>query len=486
MTHEEIFPLFQRIFGGRCGACTVHMRTPSGLEGYRRLCSATEKPCLDGLFPDCGKCRRSRPLPLTAELLTAHLEGRMAIGIYPADEKGQCRFSVIEPKNCDLRPVLQIMAAIAEAAGLTCLRELTDFGKAGRLWIFYGEPTPARTAAEIAAQIMSEAGTAVGGLPDCITGRILPLPAPDFGKPIMLPLFDWNSGFSAFTDSELRPVDGLAALSALAPGPAGNPELPTALPRRLQAELSNMLYVGVKGLSANEINALCRLARVSNPELTSESGPENPPYLWCLSHSNGRLHLPRGIASRLGGLTELELTDSRPERGKLDLSPAGTTEPRLRQAARKLVKRDCAVITGPVGSGKTRLMAEVMDLMRCRTLILTTEKGAALRWHSRISARFDLTNEKISLVTDDADHPNGCLDVALLESRTELRLAEQLPRYGLLILADVDRLHCGAQVFRSVMEAACPRRIYGVATRSLSAARWGALVELYCGGELMI
>lgn len=482
MTREEIFSLFQKIFGGRRDVCSVHFRSPSGREGHRRLCAENSGQCGEDLFPDCGRCRRSRPLPLTAELLTAHLEGRMAMGIYPADEKGLCRFSVIEPEGGGFRAGLQIMAAIAEASGLACLRELTDFGRAGRLWIFYREPVSARIAAETAAEIMSGAGFAAAGLPDGINGAIRPLPSSDLGKPVMLPLFHSQGGFSVFTDKELEPVDGLSALSALKPGPARIPELPGELPKKLKAELSNLLYVSVNGLSAGETAALCRLARISNPELTSESGPENPPYIWCLGHSNGRLHLPAGLGPVLGELTELELTDRRPDGPPLP-PPDGSGESRLRMAARELLKRDRAVITGPVGSGKTRLMAETVDLLRRRTLILTTEKGAALRWHSRMTSRFGESG-KIALVTDDAGRPGGYFDIALLDARAELRLGDSLSRYGLLILADADRLHCGAGVFRSVLEAACPRHIYAVTTRPLSETRWGSLVKLYFGDEL--
>ncbi len=480
MTPDEVFALFRRVFGGRDDACAVHFRSPDGERGHRRLCSAVSRSCLENLFPDCGGCRSSAPVPLSPELLAAHLDGRLPLGIYPADKKGLCRFSVIEAEGPDRRRTLGLLSALCGTFGLTCLRELGP--ELARLWVFYGEPVPVRLAAENAALLMSGAAVAAGGLPSDIIGRPLPVAGSGFGRPVMLPLF---GGGSAFVDEDFMPLDGLTALESLDPGPFTVAELPVRPPKSLEAELCGEVYIKTAGLSASELAALCRPARISEPRLSPESGPELSAFIWCFGCSNGLLRLPGGLVGSLRALVpELKLTDSRPRPEPLALPPAGSLDGRIKAAAGALLGLDRAIICAPVGAGKTGLMFGVMDRLRCSTLILATERGSALRWHRRLIEFFGLDAGAAALIVDGSGRPNGGLDVALLGEQTELWLAEYLSRYGLVILADVDRLRCGPEVFRSVMESVCARHVYAVSTRDINSTRWGELVKLYCGEPL--
>ena len=480
MMPEEVFRIFRSVFGGRASAFTTHFTTPSGKEGYRRVCSRMGKQCTTESFPDCGRCRSASLLHLSAEALGAHLDGRFPVGIYPADENGCCRFSVIELENEDFRPRLRLLAAICKSADLAHLCELTHFGQRGRLWLFYREPVTARLAAETAADLLLESQIAMGGLPVDTGDNIFPVISPpsDFGKPVMLPLFDIKSGFSVFTDDELKPVsDGLELLANIAPNEIKSVRLPVGnddFPPTVRVEICDKIYVSAQGFSPRGIAALCDLARMHNPESSSESGDARPVFVGCFGFSNGRVHLPAGVIDGLRGLldpySKVEITDGRQRGDKIRLRSSEKSDTQL---VKRLLLKDRAVITAPVGSGKTQLIFGVMESLRRSTLILTTEKSAAVRWRRRTMGHFGLGEDDIPCITDDLSYPGGRLDVALLGPRTELWLAEHLPRYGLVIAADVDRLHCGGDIFRSVMENICAEKVYAVSSCLVENTRWG-------------
>ena len=482
----EASEIFSRLLGGRKNVYTIHYKTPSGAERYRRSCIK----CPSG-YADCGKCRGGGFISLSAEAVDAHLHGQAAVGIYPSDEKGRSRFSVIELSGEDFRPMLRVLAAVCRGAGLTHLCELTDFGEAGRIWLFYRDPISVRLAAETAADLLREGRIALSGMTGDLKARILPVIThnSDFGKPVMLPLFDIESGFSVFTDDELNPIaDGLELLPGIIPDELRPVELPADkndFPDTVHVELCDKLYVSTRGFSTRGIAALGGLARFPNPELSSEADEERPAFVQCVSFSNGMLHLPRGVMSDLHALLEpyskIEISDGRRVGEPIYLRAKEKPPIAFAQAAENLLMHDCATVAAPVGSGKTELMFSVMEKLRRSTLILTTEKAAAVRWRNRLIRHFSLSDGEISCVINDRSYPNGRLDVALLGSKTELWLAEQLPHYGLVIAADVDRLHCGGDVLRSVMECVCAEKVYAVTTRPVSSTRFGDYVRLYCG-----
>lgn len=449
----EVFETFTRLLGGRKNVFTFHYKTPSGEDRYRKSCFR----CVRGL-PDCGKCRSGGGyISLTAETVAAHLNGHDAVGVYPIDENGLCRFSLIELHGEDFRPRLQILTGLCTYFGITHLCEISD---KGRLWLLFREPVSPLSAAETAYDLLREAAVSVGGLPVEPWGRVCP--AGD--EPVMLPLFNVDSGFSVLTDDELVPIsDPVRYMYKLLPNPLVHIEPVAELPSRVRIELCDKIYVDTTGISPAGLAALCDLARIP------------PDFKYYVGLSGNRLHLPRGVMDRLRELIpHLDITDSR-RKGKMSHLQS--------RHVRAITVRDCGTIAAPVGSGKTKLMAGVIAALRRPTLILATETSAVKRWRRRISQMLGMNEDSISCVTDDAAYPNRRMDVALLGPRTEFWLAEQLPCYGLVIAADVDRLHCGPEVFVSVMESVCAEKVYAVTSYPLDKVRYGPLIRLFCGEE---
>ncbi len=486
MTADELFEQFGRLLGGRRGVCTVHYKTPSGEEGWRRVCNSPTRDCGPG-FPDCGRCRGGGYEPLTVRAVEDHLEGRAAMGIYPVDEDGLCRFAVIELRGTDFRPRLQILAALCRENGLAHLCEMTDFGGAGRLWLFYDRPLSPLRAAEPAFDLLREAAVAVGGPPFEPWGRVWPSAAPDggFGFPVMLPLFHREKGFSVFTDDELRPVrdETLKATVQSAPKDISTRPAKSDFPPVLRAELCDSLYIDTAGISPLGLAALCSAAGIPNSEPCRESAGYRPAFRYHAELSGRRLRLPRGVFEELkaAGL-RLELVDGRRR------TPAATGGISLTggqaQSVRRILSRDFGTVSAPVGSGKTRLMCGVIAELGLSTLVLATESGAVRRWRGRISGMLGLDESAVPAITDDSVYPTGRVDVALLGPRTGFWLAEKIGEYGLVIAADVDRLHCGAEVFAEVMGGVCAGRVYAVTSRRTDSFPDGALVRLYCGPDI--
>ena len=459
---DNAFEIMTRLLGGRKNVFTIHYKTPSGEDRYRKSCSKCAR-----IFSDCKKCGGSF-MPLSAEAVSAHLSGRTAVGIYPVDESGLCRFSLIELTGEDFRPRLQILAALCTFYGMTHLCEITD---RGRLWLLFGDPTPPLSAAKTAFDLLREAAASVGGLPLEPWGKVFP--AGD--EPVMLPLFHAESGYSTLTDDALMPIsDPIQYMYGLVPNPCTTISPSFDLPAKIRVELCDKIYVNTNGISPAGLAALCSLAMF----------PSNGTFKYYVGLSSGRLHLPRGLMNRLSELIPLiEITDNR-RKGRVYQGAAKNLTPGQRNAVQNILRQDCGVLTAPVGSGKTGIMAGVIAALRRPTLILATETVAVKRWRRRISQLLGIDEASVSCVIDDASYPNGRLDTAMLGPRTELWLAEHLSGYGLVIAADVDRLHCGPEVFASVLDSVCAEKVYAVTSSPLDQVRYGDLIGLYCGGQI--
>ena len=452
---EDEFKIFARLFGGRKGVYTLHYKTPSGEERYHKSCSRCAR-----MFPDCENCRGGGFEPLSAKAVAAHMEGRAAVGIYPADENGLCRFSLIELSGEDFRLKLKILASLCTYFGISHLCEITD---KGRLWLLFSEAAAPLSAAEPAFDLLREAAASVGGLTIEPWGEVFPKGE----EPVMLPLFNLDTGFSILADDDLVPIpDPVEYMDSLVPTPLRTIEPTADFPSKVRVELCNKIYLDTDGISSTGLGAICDLARI----------PLQDTFKYYVGQSGGKLHLPRGVMDELQRLIpSIEIIDNRCK-GRVPQPQNG--------GVGRIIARDCGTLSAPVGRGKTRLMAGVISALHRPTLILATETVAIKGWRSRLSQILGIDESRISCVTDDASYPNGYLDAALLGPRTELWLAENLSSYGLVIAADVDRLHCGPEVFASVMDSVCAEKVYAITSRPLSEIRYGALIGLYCGGQI--
>jgi len=79
--------------------------------------------------------------PLTRAALRAHLDGLHTLGTYVIDERGSCRFAVLDVDSEDGLTLLADVQARLAAAGIPSSLEASRRG--GHLWVFLAQAVPA-------------------------------------------------------------------------------------------------------------------------------------------------------------------------------------------------------------------------------------------------------------------------------------------------------------------------------------------------------
>ena len=476
-TADETFAIFSRVFGGLKRPFTLHSRTFSGLETYRRSCHSCRSAAMGRA--DCAHCRGGSYSALAAENVYNHINGGAAVGIYPTDENGLCRFSVLELGGPAPAVALRSLRDACHSIGADCLCEICGHGESARLWIFFGRELSPRAALYAAMRVISEAFSENMNEAGAITD-ILPTVGPGFGRPAVLPLFDISDNFSFLLNDDFEPAaDPIALLSDFAPSPAdfSFPEYP--IPCEVKAELCGSMYLSTANLPPETLAALCRGACFPNTGAAEFSG--GPSIARCFGLFGGRLAVPRGfdISAFLPG-ANLSLTDSRTSGRRIRLKYRASLTGWQKNAFKALTDSGGGIITAPTGSGKTAVILALLGKLSHSTLILTPDRVTAVRWQHSVCDYLGLKENSVGLIAEDKDWPNGLFDIAVLGPNTALRLAEHLPGYGVVFVADCDRMSGGA-AFRECMETVCARYIYACSARPIEQARLADYIRLYIG-----
>ncbi len=474
-TAEDILAVFGRVFGGRSCPFTLHYRSFSGRAVHRRSC----RSCAGALLmrADCAHCRGGSYRPLDGSDILNHINGRAAVGIYPADENGLCRFSVLEIGGHAPAKLLVPLIETCEALGAACLPEVYQGGQSARLWVFFGKAIPAREALMAGLRVISEAGL-MGELHRI---SLLPTAGRGYGRPAVLPLYDFGGGSSFFLDKELEPIDDpLSLLENLAPAEAKFTPKKPALPKKMKAELCGQLYVPLaqlKGDSAAELMRACCFPEPDAGEFNTTSALTH-----LFSVTAGRLILPGALDLRaLLPNVRLRLTDSRTRGRRLRLKASEPLSPWQSEAFAAVLRAGGGVVTAPLGSGKTAVARALLAKYGRTALILTPDRVTAERWKRLLIEGFSLKERAVGLVLNDGDFPTGRIDVAVLNRDAGLRLTETVSGYGTVMLADCDRLSCTGQDFCAVMDAVCAKNVFAISARPIEGARLGDYIRLYVG-----
>lgn len=482
MPAGEIFDVFSRIFGGRQKPFTLHSKTLSGAQVYNRACVSCRQAAKGRA--DCAMCKGGSYCSLSAEDIVCHINGRAAVGIYPSDENGFCRFSVIEIGGEAPAAVLRSLSEVCDSLSVDCLREVTEHGRAARLWIFFGRDVSPEAAVFAAVRIVEEALIASPNMPSSLFDGIYPYPVSGkgFGKPLVLPLFDISSGFSFFLDKNFEPAeDSLSLLKNFNPSePDFSAFASPVFPDKITAEICGAIYLTAKDFNSCALAAVCRRACFINTECGEFS--DAPSVVCCFSVAGGRIILPR--CTDLHSLmpdTKIHIVDSGQRGRRISLRMRYGLNEWQSVGAEEALRHKHGIITAPVGSGKTLIICAVIERLGSSALILVPDKAAAVRWKRRLCEAFGLSGENIGCVIGERDFPNGLIDVAVMNDKTELLLAEYISLYGMAVVADCDRLKCTGEVFRGVMESICAERVYAISSRQAECARLKDYIRLYCG-----
>lgn len=455
-----------------------------------------------------GGWRKGRPasemqhLPLTPEVLAAHLTGDVHIGLYPMLRGDQTCWLVADfDGQAAMLDALAYLKA-ARAVGAPAALEVSRSGIGAHVWIFFTDPVPAATARQLGTALVREAIAIRGRMDLRCYDRLFPsqdvLPGQGPGSLIAAPLHGKSRklGTTVFLDlSTLEPFedqwDYLSTLERLTPKqvtrlasalrePTVGARVNRAQPARstkTQPNPAPIVHVRLDGtvsIPGSELSpalyaTLKHAASTYNPEFYDrqrrrQSTWNVPRIITSYDETlDDHLVLPRGLRDTATRLIEetgskIEVDDQRVTGDALDLSPTFELRTQQKEAVKAVVPHQLGLLIAPPGSGKTVMACAVIAQRAVPTLVLVDRKTLADQWRRQIN---DLLGLKPGQLGGGRSKLTGVVDIATLQTLARRSdLAEKLSTYGQVI---VDECHH------------VPAAAFELAVRTIPASYWVGL-----------
>lgn len=439
-------------------------------------------------------------LPLTDEVIAAHLQGRDTIGLYPLLTDDTCRLLACDFDKATWRLDVQAYCEAAKSAGVPPAVELSRSGNGAHVWTVFAAPVAAADARALGMALLREAIALRGELDLDSYDRFFPsqdhLPERGFGNLIALPLqgecrrdrdttvfvdprtFEpWPDQF-AFLDSieRMSPADVGRIAEGLRPvvvGPEARLHRSTLRPdpdppATIQAQLAGMLAIRRAGIPPGLYASLKHLAVLHNPEFHKNerlrmSNHATPRFIRCYAEDLENLYLPRGVTEAAATLvaeagSRLEVDDVRREPAPLEVTFMGALRELQAEAVEELGRHELGVLEAPPGAGKTVMGCALIARHRTPTLVLVDRRELLDQWRAQL--RTNLGVEAGQLGAGKRNQTRA-VDIATFQTvvRSD-RPDELLDGYGLVVIDECHRV--AAPTIERTVRAVRARRWLGL------------------------
>jgi superfamily II DNA or RNA helicase len=425
-------------------------------------------------------------LPLTDEVLTAHLVGDVFIGLYPLRTDSTCTFLAADFDGAGAMLDALAYVKAARAFGVPAALEISQSGRGAHTWVFFTEPIPAATARALGTALLREAISLRGTMDLRSYDRLFPsqdvLPDGGMGNLIAAPLHGRRrkDGLSVFLDlATLEPWDDqwafLSTHDRLSPGDARRIartahkvavgtdvtalDRPRAtkvrphLPPVMHAELSAGLTLSASELTPAALATFKHAASIANPKFYElqrlrKSTWDTPRFIRGYDVTpDGDLVLPRALRHLVTEIVDtagslIDIVDGRDCGHEIDV-PFRTElhEPQAR-AVSAMLAHDDGILVAPPGAGKTVMACAIIAERAVSTLVLVDRKALADQWRTRIT---ELLGTRPGQLGGGRTKLTGAVDIAMLPTLARRAdVAELTSGYGQVIVDECHHLAAGA------------------------------------------
>ncbi|MCA1672443.1 MAG: DEAD/DEAH box helicase family protein, partial [Actinobacteria bacterium] len=406
-----------------------------------------------------GGARRANPdyLPLTDEVVIAHLAGKTSAGLYPLRPGDVCQLLVcdFDGRGWTLDALAQDFLPKAGFGNLIALPLQGDCRKRGATEFL--DPATLKPWHDQWAFLSSVA-------------RLTPEAA------------------TSIVDS-LRPVEvGPAASKLRRPRRTDEPAPPEVIP----AFLGSGISIARIGLPPSLLASLKHLASLHNPEYYEKerlrfSTFRTPRFVRCYWEDLEHLHLPRGLLPQVERIvaeagSRLAITDARSNPKPIELEFRGSLSAQQEAAVAELEAHDLGVLVAPPGEGKTVMACALIARHGVPTLVLVDRKPLAEQWQARLQEHLGLGARQIGQVGGGRNRLSGMVDIATIQTlarREEETNADLFAQYGLVVVDECH--HVPAVTFDRCLRTASTRRWIGLTATPYRRHGLEEIIEMHCG-----
>lgn len=535
---KDKIAVFRSLFRGREDVYPNRWESKTGKSGYSPACKnewsfVCKKPQIK-----CSECSHREFIPITDEIIANHLDAKInhTIGIYPMLQDETCWFVAID---FDKRNWKQDAAAVME----TCVNlqvpaalERSRSGEGGHVWVFFDQPIEASLARKFGCALLTKTMECRYELGLDSYDRLFPnqdtLPKGGFGNLIALPLQGGprKDGNSVFVDENLVPYeDQWSFLSGLRKMTLSQIESKTqeitrnshvlnvgiwdeeidedspwdrkqivfdevqvdvSLPSKVHVILSNMIYIEKKGLSAQMINQVSRLASFQNPDFYKTQAMRLPTYgkprvIGCAEDFAKHIAIPRGCLNLLSNLfekygVELLISDERNKGVEIDVHFTGQLSILQDTAARSILAHDTGILSATTAFGKTVVAASIIASRKVNTLVLVHRRELMDQWKERLSSFLNVDSKEIGSIGGGKEKRTGKIDIAVIQSLNyKGQIKDYLTEYGQIVVDECH--HVSAFSFEQVLKKASAKYVVGLTATPTRQDGQQPIVLMQCG-----